>query len=85
MGVRLCLHKVLAELVHGSFIKDITERVKIYSTNEKKINYNELTNEQRIKLSKRLEKEMKTLAKSMEFEKAALIRDQLIDLRTSVK
>ncbi len=66
-------------------IKDITERVKIYSTNEKNINYNELTNEQRIKLSKRLEKEMKTLAKSMEFEKAALIRDQLIDLRTSVK
>ena len=25
-GVRLCLHKVLAELVHGSFIKDITEK-----------------------------------------------------------
>ena len=30
---------------------------------------------------KKLEKEMKSFAKSMEFEKAALIRDQIQDIR----
>ncbi len=66
-------------------IKDITERVKNNSSNKKQINYNDLSNEEIIKISKKLKKEMKTLAKSMEFEKAALIRDQLIDLRKSTK
>ena len=33
------------------------------------------------KLIKKLEKEMKSYAKGMEFEKAAMVRDQISDLR----
>ena len=33
------------------------------------------------KLIKKLEKEMKSYAKGMEFEKAAMIRDQISELR----
>ena len=62
-------------------IKDITERVKTNSENIEKTDYKDLSKEEIKRLSKKLEKEMKTLASCMEFEKAALIRDQLIDLR----
>ena len=34
---------------------------------------------------RKLEKEMKSFAKSMEFEKAALIRDQIQDIRIIIK
>ena len=41
----------------------------------------ELNKKDAYKMIKKLEKEMKSFAKSMEFEKAALIRDQIQDIR----
>ena len=67
-------------------IKDITQRIKAnLTTDTENSDFKDLTKEECSRLSRKLEKEMKTLASCMEFEKAALIRDQLIDLRTVSK
>jgi excinuclease ABC subunit B len=68
-------------------IKDITERVAA-SVAEEKATYNaeepvlSVSNkEEATRLIKDLEIQMKQAAKSMEFEKAALLRDRIIELR----
>jgi len=62
-------------------IKDITERVKAVA--EDKVKYHVLpeSREDIARLVKELEKQMKAAAKNMEFEKAALLRDRIIELR----
>jgi excinuclease ABC subunit B len=63
-------------------IKDITERVKAVA--ETRTAYNAeapATREDITRLIKELEAQMKTAARAMEFEKAALIRDRIIELR----
>jgi len=63
-------------------IKDITERVKAVA--ETRVNYTfeaPATREDVARLIKELEAQMKTAARSLEFEKAALIRDRIIELR----
>ena len=64
-------------------IHDITERVK--SVSEPKaghtITSRDLPREDIARLIKDLESQMKSASRSLEFEKAALIRDQIIDLR----
>jgi excinuclease ABC subunit B len=63
-------------------IKDITEKLKDKSTEDKDEKYiNNLTKVEFRQLIKKLEKEMKSYAKGMEFEKAAMVRDQISDLR----
>jgi excinuclease ABC subunit B len=63
-------------------IKDITERVKVAA--EVRAVYDASaprTKEDIARLIKELEGQMKTAARSLEFEKAALIRDRIIELR----
>ncbi len=63
-------------------IKDITEKLKDKSREDSDEKYiNNLTKTEFRQLIKKLEKEMKSYAKGMEFEKAAMIRDQISDLR----
>ena len=71
-------------------IRDLTDRVKIMA--EAKAGYGqeavtptvnaaELSRDELAKLIKQIEKEMKDAAKALEFEKAAALRDQLVELR----
>ncbi len=71
-------------------IRDLTDRVKIMA--ESKTGYGEealtptvnaadLSRDELAKLIKQIEKEMKDAAKALEFEKAAALRDQLVELR----
>ncbi|MBN1693235.1 MAG: excinuclease ABC subunit UvrB [Dehalococcoidales bacterium] len=65
-------------------VRDITERVKAAAVAEKKAEYiveAPASREDIARLVRDLEKEMKQAAKAMEFEKAALIRDRIIELR----
>ncbi|HEX79397.1 MAG TPA: excinuclease ABC subunit UvrB, partial [Dehalococcoidia bacterium] len=62
-------------------IKDITERIKTVA--EDKVKYHVLpeSREDIARLVRELERQMKAAAKNMEFEKAALLRDHIIELR----
>ncbi|MBM3945342.1 MAG: excinuclease ABC subunit B, partial [SAR202 cluster bacterium] len=63
-------------------IHDITERVRVVA--EAKTPYaapGDLPREDILRLVKDLEAQMKQAAKALEFEKAALLRDQVLDLR----
>jgi len=65
-------------------VRDITERIKAEAVAEKREAYNAekpLTRDGVTRLVKELEGQMKQAAKAMEFEKAALIRDRIIELR----
>ncbi len=63
-------------------IKDITEKLKDKATEDQdEVYLNNLTKTEFRQLIKKLEKEMKSYAKGMEFEKAAMVRDQISDLR----
>ena len=67
-------------------VHDITERVKaIAETNESyTVDSSDMPKDDILRLIKDLESQMKTAAKSLEFEKAALLRDQITDLRKVV-
>ena len=63
-------------------VHDITERVKAIS--ETRVPYvaqGDLPKDDILRLVKELEAQMKAAAKNLEFEKAALLRDQIVDLR----
>jgi excinuclease ABC subunit B len=62
-------------------IKDITQRVKAVSESDTEHIGIPETREDIARLVKELEKQMKTAAKNLEFEKAALLRDRIIELR----
>jgi excinuclease ABC subunit B len=63
-------------------IKDITERVKVVA--EKRTDYRAapVSREDIARLTTALEKQMKKAAKNLEFERAALIRDRIVELRS---
>jgi excinuclease ABC subunit B len=66
-------------------VHDITERVKaIAETREPYAVQGELPKDDLVRLIKDLESQMKTAARNLEFEKAALLRDQIVDLRKVV-
>jgi excinuclease ABC subunit B len=66
-------------------IHDITERVKaIAETRTPYITQSDLPKDDILRLIKDLQSQMKTAAKNLEFEKASLLRDQIIDLRKVV-
>jgi excinuclease ABC subunit B len=68
-------------------IRDITERIKTAAVAEKRTEYTAgvpLSREDTLRLVKDLETQMKQAAKSLEFEKAALIRDRIIELRKEI-
>ena len=67
-------------------IRDITERVKsvIEPSREELINGLDLPKEDLVRLIKDLEVQMKSASRELEFEKAAMVRDQILDLRKIV-
>ena len=63
-------------------VHDITERVKaIAETRAPYVVQGDLPKDDLLRLIKDLESQMKTASRNLEFEKAALLRDQIIDLR----
>ncbi len=64
-------------------VKDITERVRhqVAETKAAYLTRKDIPKEDIKQLIKDLEKQMKVAAKELEFEKAAIIRDQITDLR----
>ncbi len=63
-------------------VRDITERVKAVAETRAEYTYEApVTREDTMRLVKELETQMKQAAKALEFEKAALIRDRIIELR----
>jgi excinuclease ABC subunit B len=73
-------------------IRDLTDRVKMLAESKESYTVSEaptpaladarsLTREELSRLIKQIEKEMKDAAKALEFEKAAALRDQLVELR----
>ena len=63
-------------------VHDITERVKaIAETKAPYVIQGDMPKDDLMRLVKDLESQMKTAARNLEFEKAALLRDQIVDLR----
>jgi len=62
-------------------IKDITERVKVVAEERAKYEAAPVPPEEIARLIKDLESQMKKAAKNLEFEKAALLRDRIVELR----
>ena len=63
-------------------VRDITERVReVAETRAPEVTGADLPKDDILRLIKDLESEMKKAAKNLEFERAALLRDQVIDLR----
>ena len=66
-------------------VHDITERVKtVAETRAAYVVQGDLPKDEILRLIKDLESQMKIAARSLEFEKAALLRDQIVDLRKVV-
>jgi len=62
-------------------IKDITERVKVVAETRTPYSATPIDKEDMARLIKELESQMKTAARNLEFEKAALLRDRIFELR----
>jgi excinuclease ABC subunit B len=62
-------------------IKDITERVRIVAEARAAYTPTPISKDEVIRLIKDLESQMRKAAKNLEFEKAALLRDRIIELR----
>lgn len=62
-------------------IKDITERVQTVAETRIPYSVAPIPREEMARLIKQLESQMKAAAKNLEFEKAAMIRDRIIELR----
>jgi len=62
-------------------IKDITERVRVVAEARAAYTPTPISKEEVIRLIKDLEAQMRKAAKNLEFEKAALLRDRIIELR----
>jgi excinuclease ABC subunit B len=62
-------------------VRDITERVKVVAEERAKYTATALPVDEIARLIKELEAQMKKAAKNLEFEKAALLRDRIVDLR----
>ena len=62
-------------------IKDITERVRVVAETRASYVAAPISREDIARLIKELESQMKTAARNLEFERAALLRDRIIELR----
>jgi len=62
-------------------IKDITERVKVVAEARASYTPTPISKDEVLRLIKDLESQMRKAAKNLEFEKAALLRDRIIELR----
>jgi excinuclease ABC subunit B len=62
-------------------IRDITDQIKKVAEDKTEYDVKTLPKDEQARLIKDLEHQMKTAAKNLEFEKAALLRDQVVELR----
>ncbi|MBI2979596.1 MAG: UvrB/UvrC motif-containing protein, partial [Chloroflexi bacterium] len=65
-------------------IKDITERVKVVAETRTPYMAAPIAKEDIARLIKELESQMKIAARNLEFEKAALLRDRIVELRKNL-
>jgi excinuclease ABC subunit B len=65
-------------------IRDITDQIKKVADERVDYDVKKLPKDEMARLVRDLEAQMKTAAKSLEFEKAALLRDQVVDLRKAM-
>jgi excinuclease ABC subunit B len=65
-------------------IKDITERVRVVAETRAAYVAAPISKEDIARLIKELEGQMKTAARNLEFERAALLRDRIIELRKNL-
>jgi len=75
-------HGITPTSIHKE-IRDINERIKdtIKASSEPSVSSADLPKEDIVRLIKDLESQMRKASKQLEFEKAALLRDQVVDLR----
>ena len=74
-------HGITPQGIHKA-IRDITERVKaIAETRTPYVVNQDLPKDDLLRLIKDMESQMKLAARNLEFEKASLLRDQVVDLR----
>jgi excinuclease ABC subunit B len=62
-------------------VRDISERVRAVAETRTPYSATSISREEMFQLIKQLESEMKAAARNLEFEKAAMIRDRIIELR----
>ena len=62
-------------------IRDITDRVRQVAEEKAEYSTGDIPKEEIARLVKEFEKQMKDAAKNLEFEKAALLRDRVVELR----
>jgi excinuclease ABC subunit B len=62
-------------------IKDITERVRVVAETRTPYTVTPMAKEDMIRLIKDLESQMKVAARNLDFERAALLRDRIFELR----
>jgi excinuclease ABC subunit B len=62
-------------------VKDITERIQAVAETRTPYAVTPMSREEMARLIRQLESEMKVAARNLEFEKAAMIRDRIIELR----
>jgi excinuclease ABC subunit B len=62
-------------------VKDITERVQAVAETRTPYAVSSISREEVLELIRQLESDMKAAAKNLEFERAAMIRDRIIELR----
>jgi len=65
-------------------IRDITDQIKKVAEEKAEYTVKSLPKDEMARMVKDLESQMKTAAKSLEFERAALLRDQVIELRKAM-
>jgi excinuclease ABC subunit B len=73
-------HNITPQGIRKS-IRDLTERVKAVAETRTPYTATPVNKEDIARLIKDLETQMKAAAKNLEFEKAALFRDRIIELR----
>jgi excinuclease ABC subunit B len=62
-------------------IRDINDRVKQVAEEREEYRVGDIPKDELARLIKDLEKQMKDAAKNLEFEKAALLRDRVVEMR----
>ena len=74
-------HDIIPEGIHKA-IRDITERVKAVAERRPVYEvHRDMPKDDLLRVIKGLESQMKMASKSLEFEKAALLRDEIMELR----
>jgi excinuclease ABC subunit B len=66
-------------------IRDLTDRVRTMAEEKPEYRVGEIPKGEAMRLIKELEKQMKAAAAELEFEKAAVLRDQIIELRHNLE